>query len=152
MLHDMYETQRKKLDKLFHEHAMQQEAERAARFQFLNARYGRAFAPPSGPVFLGGVRPMLSTAPYSKHTPEQIAVLQREYAARAIQQAALELEQSHEATTRQNMQHMQRQALQESIAACEMQHVEAERQENFHRAARAEHEGSMHRAQKHLRY
>jgi hypothetical protein len=153
MLSDIYETQRKKVEKLFHEHAVQQEAERAARFQFLKTQYGRAFPAPSGPVFLGGVRPTLNTAAYSKHTPHEIAVLQHEYAARAVQQAALDAEQIRETTIQQHLQQTQRSAFQHSIvAASEVAQTQDEREHNYHRAVRASHEASMHRAHKHMRY
>ena len=145
----MYEAQRKQVQKLFHEHAMQQAAESATRFQFLKARHGRAFAAPAGPVFLRGVRPILSTAPYSKHTPQQIAVLKHEHAERALQQATLQFEESQEkeAIARQHLQQLKYVAAADSI-----QQAAAEWGQNFSAAATVAQAGSMHRAHKHIRF
>ena len=97
----MYDEQRRHLEKLFREHALQQ-AEEAARQQFLAEKYqrDRVFAyttwnPPNpAPVSFArhGNVPTISTRPYTMHTPAEIAVLKREYAAMAEHQAAAEFE------------------------------------------------------------
>lgn len=147
----LYEAQRKQLDKLFHEHAVQQAAEHAARFQFLNARYGRAFPAPTGPVFFQGVRPVISTAPYTKNTPQQIAVLKLEYAERALQQAALDFEESREeeAIARERLQRLKYDA---AVASMQQAAAAAESEHNFSGAASGSHAGPMSRATKHLQF
>jgi len=98
----MYEAQRKKLAKLFHEHALQ-EAVETARQQSLVEQYerDRAYAyanwyPPNPPPvsFAGLARaPIISTRPYTMHTTGQIASLQNEYATNATMQQQFEQDQ-----------------------------------------------------------
>ena len=97
----MYEEQRRHLEKLFREHALQQ-AEEAARQQFLAEKYQRDrlfaytnwYPPNPAPVMFARHAnvPTISTRPYTMHTPAEIAVLKREYAAMAEHQAAAEFE------------------------------------------------------------
>jgi len=88
----MYDEQRQKIEALFRAHAQQDVAER----QFYNAQCALAYANwlPSNraPVHFAGRAPTISTAPYTMHTREEIAILQHEHAVRATEQP------SHDAT------------------------------------------------------
>jgi len=86
MTHPMYDEQRKKIDALFRAHAEQEVAEKQDFLERRAFAYATWLPRNRAPVHLLGRPLSISTAPYTMHTMEEIAILQHAHAVRAMQQ------------------------------------------------------------------
>jgi len=92
MTHAMYDAQRQKIEALFRAHAQQEVAERQLYAQQRAFAYANWLPSNRAAVQFAGRPPRISTtAPYTMHTREEIAILQHEHAVRATEQQ----QQSH---------------------------------------------------------
>jgi len=89
MTHAMYDAQRQKIEALFRAHAQQEVAERQLYAQQRAFAYANWLPSNRAAVRFAGRPPTISTAPYTMHTREEIAILQHEHAVRATEQLSL---------------------------------------------------------------